>query len=171
MAVTPPSNRIWWKEPVHKVEMIWVIVAFLWGLTMFFTMIWWHAVGKQNLSNEAYRIQPAQYAAKVTRMIAASHKVRRGRRASRSSSPPPGSDVYLMGGVWQWWPMLELEKGRPTGCTSPRSTWQHGFSLQPVNINIQVHPGYEMVVNDHADDVAANSASSATSSAGSAITR
>ena len=23
---------------------------------------------------------------------------------------------------------------------------QHGFSLQPVNINVQVHPGYEMVV-------------------------
>ena len=24
--------------------------------------------------------------------------------------------------------------------------WQHGFSLQPVNINIQVVPGYEMVI-------------------------
>jgi cytochrome c oxidase subunit 2 len=24
--------------------------------------------------------------------------------------------------------------------------YQHGFSLQPVNINIQVHPGYEMVL-------------------------
>jgi cytochrome c oxidase subunit 2 len=24
--------------------------------------------------------------------------------------------------------------------------WQHGFSLQPVNINLQVIPGYEMVI-------------------------
>ena len=24
--------------------------------------------------------------------------------------------------------------------------WQHGFSLQPENINIQVHPGYELVL-------------------------
>ena len=24
--------------------------------------------------------------------------------------------------------------------------WQHGFSLQPVNINLQIHPGYDMVV-------------------------
>jgi len=24
--------------------------------------------------------------------------------------------------------------------------WQHGFSLQPVNINMQILPGYEMVV-------------------------
>jgi cytochrome c oxidase subunit 2 len=23
---------------------------------------------------------------------------------------------------------------------------QHGFSLQPVNINVQVHPGYDMVM-------------------------
>jgi cytochrome c oxidase subunit 2 len=24
--------------------------------------------------------------------------------------------------------------------------WQHGFSLQPVNINLQILPGYEMVL-------------------------
>ena len=24
--------------------------------------------------------------------------------------------------------------------------WQHGFSLQPVNINLQIVPGYEMVL-------------------------
>jgi cytochrome c oxidase subunit 2 len=24
--------------------------------------------------------------------------------------------------------------------------WLHGFSLQPENINIEVHPGYELVV-------------------------
>ena len=24
--------------------------------------------------------------------------------------------------------------------------WQHGFSLQPVNINISVHPGYEQII-------------------------
>ena len=24
--------------------------------------------------------------------------------------------------------------------------WQHGFSLQPVNINMQIVPGYEMVL-------------------------
>ena len=75
MAITPPSERIWWKEPVHKVEIIWVIVAFLWGLAMFFTMIWWHGFGQQNMSNEAYRVQPFQYAEKVDKMIA-DHTVR-----------------------------------------------------------------------------------------------
>jgi cytochrome c oxidase subunit II len=145
MSVTPPSTRIWWKEPIHKVELIWVIVAFLWGLTMFFTMIWWHAVGKQNLSNEAYRVQPAQYAANVDKMIAA-HTVRQ-EGAFPVVHPPPGSDVYLMGRVYMWWPMLELEKGQSYRLHLSSIDLQHGFSLQPLNINIQVHPGYDMVVN------------------------
>jgi cytochrome c oxidase subunit 2 len=25
--------------------------------------------------------------------------------------PPTGADVYLLGRLWQWWPILELEKG------------------------------------------------------------
>ncbi len=55
LRVTPwpshrPSERIWWNEPIHKVELIWVIVAFLWGLFMFFFMIAWHFIGQQNLS-------------------------------------------------------------------------------------------------------------------------
>ena len=145
MSVTPPSTRIWWNEPVHKVELIWIVVAFLWGLTMFFTMIWWHAVGKQNLSNEAYRVQPAQYAANVDKMVAA-HTVRQ-EGAFPVVHPPPGSDVYLMGRVYMWWPMLELEKGQSYRLHLSSIDLQHGFSLQPLNINIQVHPGYEMVVN------------------------
>ena len=82
MAITPPSERIWWKEPVHKVEIIWVIIAFLWGVAMFFTMIWWHGFGQQNMSNEAYRIQPFQFAEKVDAMVASPHGAT-GRRVSR----------------------------------------------------------------------------------------
>jgi cytochrome c oxidase subunit 2 len=145
MAITPPSERIWFKEPIHKVELIWIIVAFLWGLTMFFTMIWWHGFGQQNLSNEAYRTTPAQYAAKVDAMIAA-HTVRQ-EGAFPVVHPPPGSDVYLMGRVYMWWPMLELEKGQSYRLHLSSIDLQHGFSLQPLNINLQVHPGYEMVVN------------------------
>jgi cytochrome c oxidase subunit 2 len=145
MAITPPSERIWFKEPIHKVELIWIIVAFLWGLTMFFTMIWWHGFGQQNLSNEAYRTTPAQYAAKVDAMIAA-HTVRQ-EGVFPVVHPPPGSDVYLMGRVYMWWPMLELEKGQSYRLHLSSIDLQHGFSLQPLNINLQVHPGYEMVVN------------------------
>jgi len=145
MAITSPSTRVWWKEPIHKVEIVWTIVAFLWGLVMFFTMIWWHGFGQQNLSNEAYRIQPFQFAEKVDAMIEA-HTVRQ-EGAFPVVHPPPGSDVYMMGRVYMWWPMLELEKGQSYRLHLSSIDLQHGFSLQPLNINLQVHPGYEMVIN------------------------
>lgn len=144
MAVTSPSERIWWKEPIHRVELIWVIVAFLWGLVMFFTMIWWHGFGQQNLSNEAYRVQPFQFAAKVDSMIE-KYTVRQ-EGVFPVVRPPPGSDVYMMGRVYMWWPMLELQRGESYRVHLSSIDLQHGFSLQPLNINLQVHPGYEMVV-------------------------
>ncbi|KPJ79424.1 MAG: cytochrome C oxidase subunit II, partial [Gammaproteobacteria bacterium SG8_30] len=49
MAITSPSERLWWKTPLHRVELIWILVAFFWGLVMFFMMIYWHAAGSQNL--------------------------------------------------------------------------------------------------------------------------
>ena len=134
----------WWKEPIHKVELIWIIVAFLWGLGMFFMMIYWHGAGNQNLSNEAYRITPAAYAAKVDKMTE-EYTVRQ-EGAFPVVRPPPGSDVYMMGRVYMWWPMLELVKGETYRLHLSSIDLQHGFSLQPVNINLQVHPGYEMVV-------------------------
>ena len=45
MAITPPSTRLWWSEPVARTELIWIAIAFLWGLVMFFMMIYWHAAG------------------------------------------------------------------------------------------------------------------------------
>ena len=134
----------WWKEPIHKVELIWIIVAFLWGLGMFFMMIYWHGAGNQNLSNEAYRITPAAYAAKVHKMTEKSTVRQQG--AFPVVRAPPGSDVYMMGRVYMWWPMLELVKGETYRLHLSSIDLQHGFSLQPVNINLQVHPGYESVV-------------------------
>jgi len=60
--------------------------------------------------------------------------------------PPPGSDVYLLGRLWQWWPLLEFEKDQTYRLHVSSMDWQHGFSLQPVNINTQILPGYEMVM-------------------------
>ncbi|VAW81625.1 Cytochrome c oxidase (B(O/a)3-type) chain II [hydrothermal vent metagenome] len=62
-------------------------------------------------------------------------------------APPAGSDVYMLARLWQWWPILELEKGKTYRLHLSSMDWQHGFSLQPVNINMQVLPGYEMVLN------------------------
>jgi cytochrome c oxidase subunit 2 len=144
MAISPPVDRIWWRQPIQREELIWIVVAFLWGLVMFFMMIYWHAFGQQNLSNETYRITPDAFAAKTQAMID-SYKVRddNGVPVVR---PPAGSDVYLLGRLWMWYPHLELEKGQNYRLHLSSLDYQHGFSLQPVNINIQVHPGYEMVL-------------------------
>ena len=146
MAVTPPPQRIWWKEPVERVELIWTALAFLWGLAMFGTMIAWHIVGKQNLANEAYRISPTTYMAR-TETFAKKYKVREeGNSGVPVVRPPAGSDVYMLGRLWEWWPVLELEKGQSYRLHLSSVDWQHGFSLQPININIQVHPGYDHVL-------------------------
>lgn len=146
MAVHPPTHRLWWREPVEPMEIAWVAIAFVWGLTMFGTMIAWHVYGRQNLANEAYRIEPAAYVAKVE-AAAARYKVREeGDSGVPVVHPPAGGDVYLLGRTWQWWPVLELEKGQTYRLHLSSAEFQHGFSLQPLNINIQVHPGYEMVL-------------------------
>ena len=144
MAVTPPSERLWWNLPIARVEIIWIIIAFLWGLFMFFMMIYWHGAGEQNLSNEAYRVTPQHYLKKAQEE-AEKYKVRE-EAGMPVVHPPPGSDVYLVARLWQWWPILELEKGKSYRLHMSSLDWQHGFSLQPVNINLQIHPGYDMVV-------------------------
>ncbi|MBZ0147028.1 MAG: hypothetical protein K8F62_05720, partial [Pseudorhodoplanes sp.] len=65
MAITSPPQRIWWNEPVARFELVWTIIAFLWGLFMFGFMIAWHFIGEQNLNREAYRITPSSYETKV----------------------------------------------------------------------------------------------------------
>jgi len=143
MAISPPSERNWWQTPLHKVEVYWVILAFCWGLVMFFMMIFWHGAGKQNLSNEAYTIEPAAFYARAQAMV--DQYTVRQEGISPVVHPPPGSDVYLVARLWSWWPILELEKDQSYRIHMSSMDWQHGFSLQPVNINLQVHPGYDIV--------------------------
>lgn len=100
MAITSPANRLWWKEPIHKVELTWIIIAFLWGLVMFFTMVYWHAAGEQNLANTTFKTTPQAYTAKAEAMVA-QYKVR-DEFGIPVVRPPPGSDVYLLARIWMW---------------------------------------------------------------------
>ncbi len=144
MAISPPSERLWWNEPLAKIEIVWIIVAFTWGLVMFGMMIYWHAEGEQNLSNEAYRTTPEVFAEKTNAMV--EQYTVREESGYPVVHPPPGSDVYLIARLWQWWPIIEFEKDQSYRLHISSMDWLHGFSLQPVNINLQIHPGYEMVL-------------------------
>ncbi len=144
MAISPPSERLWWNEPLAKMEIVWITVAFVWGLIMFGMMIYWHIEGEQNLSNEAYRTTPEVFAKKTNAMVE-QYTVRED-SGYPVVHPPPGSDVYLIARLWQWWPIIEFEKDQSYRLHISSMDWLHGFSLQPVNINLQIHPGYEMVL-------------------------
>lgn len=141
-----PAKGFWWNEPLHRMEIIWISIAFLWGLVMFFAMIYWHIEGEQNLSNEAYRIDPVVFAEKAEAMVEQYQVGEEGDTGVPVAHPPPGSDIYMIARLWEWWPVLELEKDQSYRLHLSSMDWQHGFSLQPTNINIQVHPDYEMVL-------------------------
>ena len=54
-AMHPPSERLWYKHPIDRVEGTWIAIALIWCLIMFFMMVGWHIWGDQNLSTETYR--------------------------------------------------------------------------------------------------------------------
>ncbi len=151
----PPAHRIWWNESIGKQEILWIGIALIWCLIMFFMMPYWHLYGKQNLSNEAYQTTAVKFQGQVDAMV---EKYKVGEEAGIPIvHPPAGSDVYMLGRLWQWYPILELEKDKSYRLHLSSMDWNHGFSLQPVNINLQILPGYEMVLTvtpDQAGDYA-----------------
>ncbi|MDQ5881286.1 MAG: cytochrome c oxidase subunit [Pseudomonadota bacterium] len=145
-SILPPSNRLWWKESIDKTEWTWIGIAFVWGMIMFVMMIYWHIYCKQNLSNEAYKTTPEMFAAKAEKFIAENTIRKETDQEIPVVKVPAGGDGYLIARLWNWYPILELEKGKEYKIHLSSMDYNHGFSLQPVNINIQVIPGYEHVV-------------------------
>ncbi|MEX2163473.1 MAG: hypothetical protein WD823_04425 [Sulfuricaulis sp.] len=146
MSLSPPAERLWWKEPIEGVELFWVAIALVWAIVMFLMMPYWHIYGNQNLSSEAYRTTPERYTRKVQAMVDQYTIRQETERNIPVVRPPAGSDVYLLARLWEWYPVLELEKNQTYRLHLSLVDWQHGFSLQPENINVQVIPGYEMVL-------------------------
>ena len=96
MSIFPTEKRLWWNQPIEKSEVMWITIAFIWALVMFFMMPYWHLVGEQNLSNEAYKIKPEVYAEKVETW-AAKYTVREeGDTGIPVVHPPAGDDVYML---------------------------------------------------------------------------
>ena len=153
MSIVSPSDKVWWHEPIEKTELIWISIVFVWGVFMTFMMPYWHVVGDQNLSNETYRVTPEQYMAKAQSVVDQFTVGEYGPQKIPKVHPPAGSDIYLVARLWSWWPVLELEKGKSYRVHMSSLDWQHGFSLQPANINVQVVPDYEYVVTLTPDEV------------------
>ncbi|MDH3719040.1 MAG: cytochrome C oxidase subunit II [Planctomycetota bacterium] len=146
MAIHPPENPLWWNERIERGELVWIGIALVWGVIMFSMMVWWHIEGGQNLSTEAYRISPDVFEQRTEEFTEKFTVREDGKTGYPVAKPPAGGDVYMLARLWEWWPVLELEKGQTYRLHLSSLDWQHGFSLQPININLQVHPGIEHVV-------------------------
>jgi cytochrome c oxidase subunit 2 len=133
-------RHVWWK-PAGKQEKIWVTVSFVWCMILFAMMPLWHIKGGQNPSGIRAKVDPIDYYKRVEQFVT-DYKI--GEESGVPIvAPPPGSDVYLLGRMWQWYPALQLEEGKSYTLHLSSTDLNHGFDLQPFNINFQVVPGYD----------------------------
>ena len=150
-AILPPAERLWWKQPIAGQEWAWIGIAFVWAMIMFTMMVYWHINGKQNLSNEVYRTTTEMFQAKTDAFVK-ENTIRTEASLANPDlqipvvKPNAKGEAFLLAHLWAWYPILELEAGKTYKIHLSSVDYNHGFSLQPTNINIQVLPGYEHVV-------------------------
>jgi len=146
MSLAIPA-RDWFKPPVGA-EKLWIGLALLWCFVMSLMMPYWHFRGKQNSRGEAYAVKPAAFLERVEKFIAATKVGERklGDFVIPIAEPAPGGDAYLLGRMWSWSPILKLRQGETYRIHLSALDLQHGFSLQPLNMNFQVLPGYDHVL-------------------------
>ena len=137
----PPAD--WFKAP-SGMERTWIGLAMIWCLVMFAMMPFWHFKGKQNSTGEAYAVKPADFMQRVMTFVE-SAKVGE-EKGIPIVQPAPGGDAYLMGQMWQWYPILKLKKDQTYRIHVSSVDLQHGLSLQPMNMNFQILPGYDHVL-------------------------
>lgn len=139
--IAPP--RIWWK-PLGRYERRWLIIAFVWCLFLTAMMPFWFFFGRQNVPATTYRVDPVAFQQQVFD-FAQQYQV-----DTLNGIPvvevPPGGDGYLLARQWQWYPVLKLKKGETYRLHISSFDVQHGFSLQPLNMNFMVLPGYDYVL-------------------------
>jgi cytochrome c oxidase subunit II len=134
-----PTGR-WW-VPAHKSEKVWFAIAFAWCMVLFAMMPLWHWKGGQNASGIRSKVDAADFRARVDQFVA-DYQVGE-LNGQPVVEPPAGADVYLLGRMWSWYPVLKLRKGVEYTLHLSSIDVNHGFSLYPVNINFQVVPGYD----------------------------
>ncbi|UCE86418.1 MAG: cytochrome C oxidase subunit II [Deltaproteobacteria bacterium] len=138
---TPPAD--WFKAPTGG-ERLWVGLAVLWCIVMTIAMPYWYLYGKQNSTGEGYRVEPGAFAERVGRFVETNQV---GEEAGIPIvEPAPGGDAYLMARMWAFYPIIQLRQGQTYRLHISSMDLQHGFSLQPLNMNFQILPGYDHVL-------------------------
>lgn len=137
----PPDD---WFKPPTGAERAWIGIALVWCIVLFAMMPYWHLRGKQNSTGEAYSVTPSAFMERVERFVQ-TNKV--GEESGVPIvEPAPGGDAYLLAQMWRWYPALKLKRGQTYRLHVSSADIQHGFSLQPLNMNFQILPGYDHVL-------------------------
>lgn len=142
MSISFPAED-WFKAPTGG-ERLWIGLALAWCVVLTLAMPYWHFKGKQNSTGEAYKVKPVDFFNRADAFIKA-HQVGTD-NGTPVVQPPPGSDVYLVARMWRWDPVLKLKKDQTYRLHLSSMDLNHGFSLQPLNMNFQVVPGYDHVL-------------------------
>lgn len=137
----PPED--WFRAPTGA-ERVWIGMALVWCLVMFAMMPYWHFRGKQNSTGESYRVKPEDFKARVDSFVVA-HKIGE-EKYTPLVEPPPGGDAYMQASMWTFYPALQLKRDVTYRLHLSSLDLQHGFSLQPINMNFQILPGYDHVL-------------------------
>jgi cytochrome c oxidase subunit II len=137
--VVPPRG-VWWR-PANRQEKTWIAIAFVWCMVLFAMMPFWHIKGGQNPTGFRTRVDPEAFAERTFRFVD-DYKVGEV-NGIPVVAPPPGADVYLMAQMWQWYPALRLKEGVTYNFHFSALDVNHGFSLYPANLNLQIVPGYD----------------------------
>jgi cytochrome c oxidase subunit II len=138
--LAPP--KIWWRK-LGRLEKNWVTIAFAWCMLLTAMMPLWFTYGKQNTPSTTYRVDKGEYQELVNN-FAEEYKIGEENGIPIVKAPP--GDVYMYGRQWQWYPILVLEKGEEYRLHISSLDVNHGFSLQPNNLNYQILPGYDYVI-------------------------
>ncbi|MBI5109066.1 MAG: cytochrome C oxidase subunit II, partial [Rhodocyclales bacterium] len=111
-AILPPSERLWWKQPIAGQEWAWIGIAFVWAMIMFVMMIYWHINGKQNLSNEVYKTTTEMFTAKTEAFVKENTIRTETDQQIPVAKPNAKGEAFLLARLWSWYPILELEAGK-----------------------------------------------------------
>jgi len=134
----------WYYKKVSKDEKMWMLIALVLCIMLFIWMVLWHVYGKQNPSSTTYKTSTIEF----TQLAEAYIKqnmigVDNGIPVVR---PEPNSDVFLLSEQWRWSPVLVLENNQSYKLHISSKDVVHGLSIQPVNMNFQVYPTYDYLL-------------------------
>lgn len=143
MSLLSPAEG-WYYKKVSKDEKMWMLIALVLCIMLFVWMVLWHVYGKQNPSSITYKTSTTEFSQLAEAYIKQNMiGVDNGVPVVR---PEPNSDVFVMGEMWRWSPVLVLEVNQSYKMHISSKDVVHGLSIQPVNMNFQVYPTYDYVL-------------------------